>query len=105
MKIPKNVVNHKFLMKNGRMGKVVKKIQYSGEKPIYSIRAVGRTKLRNLYSYEVKSESLEKKVIMWFQPDEIKIMYKQMQYQDKDGKKVNGVSGKDVEHKRVKLYL
>ena len=95
-------VGKKFLMKNGRMGKVMRRFQYSFEEPRYSIRAVGRTKLRNLHSYSVTRKFLERMVIMWFKEDEIKVMYKKIEHYDKSGKVCSASDG--VKWKRVKKY-
>ena len=89
-------------MKNGRIGKVIRRFQYSCEKPRYEIMAVGRTKLRNLYSYSISESFLKRMVIMWFEPDEIKVMYKKIEHYDKNGKVCSASDG--MKWKRVKKY-
>jgi len=105
--ISTKLIGMKFVMKNGRMGKIVGiNYDFKTQKPKnYRVRAVGRNKLRNLYSYAMRAEFLFKNVVMWFSDDEIKIMYKEMQYQDKTGKKVNGISKYAIKHKRIVRYL
>jgi len=68
--VPENPVGKKFLLANGRMGKVTRKLDSNS----FGVRTVGNNYNRNVYSYKV-SYSYLTRAVAWFNNDEIKIMY------------------------------
>ena len=74
MKLPKHIVGKKFVMNNGRLGKIISKIDENH----FNVRCVGRTENRNMYSYSMTKAYLEKRVVMWFEHNEIKFMNKRI---------------------------
>jgi hypothetical protein len=107
MKIPKNPEGMKFLMKNGRMGKVTKTyFNDNDNKLAVHVRSVDNKGYRNLYSYWIWEAFLIKNVIKWFKDNEIKIGYKKIIHYDKEGKELKpGQSSLSYKGKREWRYL